>query len=96
MVAARNVKWLPREISEDSEGRLLEGIQVLTEAFVCSWTSFGGEGPFVCSLIPNFQENPQTPLPRTSTTSMPESALIPAKMSSKAVRILVLGSVNSP
>ena len=34
MVAARNVKWLPREISEDSEGRLQEGIQVLTEAFV--------------------------------------------------------------
>ena len=63
---------------------------------LCSWTSFGGEGPFVFRLIPNFQENPQTSLPRTSTTSMPESALIPAKMSSKAVRILVLGSVNSP
>ena len=63
---------------------------------LCSWTSFDGEGPFVCRLIPNFQENPQTSLPRTSTTSMPESALIPAKMSSKAVRILVLGSVNSP
>ena len=92
MVAARNVKWLPREISEDSEGRLHEGIQVLTEAFA----SFGGEGPFVCRLIPNFQENPQTSLPRRSTTSMPESALLPAKMSSRGVRILVLGSVNSP